>query len=116
MTTTKQDAATLLENAADAIDTYGWVQHDLGHPNRGFCAVGAVLYAHDPVEYLTHGGIGGNVPRQVWDHLNRAARKQGHGPRDFQSAVVMFNNHHATTQGDVTDLLRGVAKDLRNAA
>lgn len=108
----EQEIAELLENAADVIDTYGWLQGRSGNTNVGFCASGAMCQASV--------GFHPELVEKAWRVLNVAATKdlRSHDVHatGLHPAAVLLNDHPSTTQGDVTDLMRGVAKDLRNAA
>lgn len=96
-----KDAADILEQAADVIDTYGWKQLDIGSISDGFCAIGALRQA---------AWVDGKP-------ANRAAYARAMSSLQAKVFTVAgFNDTPKRTQGEVTDLLRSTAKDLRNEA
>ena len=95
--------ADILEKAADLLVTEGWCQgkmvkiNDDGTTSR--CAMGAIYQAASELGWF---GLAHNTTLIV----------QG----SISGALARFNDREAKDVSDVTDVLLGVAKDLRNRA
>lgn len=91
----------IYENAADAIDTYGWIQGAAGNVSVGFCAYGALWHvAPNDHEWIA-----------AVNNIDKVVQQD---PGFF--GLIDYNDTLGRTQGEVTDLLRHTAKDLRNDA
>jgi hypothetical protein len=103
--------ADLIEAAADAIESSGWAQ-DVYIKNNSYCVLGALGYAS------------AQRARTVEeDHRDRsfnfavAQTAVGRHLNPDQSsfeAVTHFNDALNRTSGEVVDMLKSVAKDIRN--
>lgn len=104
----------ILDKAADYIDTHGWNQGDYENEDGGVCLAGAVwkvmLPNSRPFKYHSydeyHSDTAVNVLRKVDQHITKVNRAEW-------PSVPEFNDAPERTQGEVTDLLRTVAKELR---
>lgn len=115
------DDAEVLERAADLIDVHGWHQGTYNREGR-LCALGAVREAVGATDRKGN-VIVSNVALLPFVRSDRIAlRISGHlsemGVRDPATkcapTVPLWNDAPERTQGEVTDVLRTVAKELRN--
>ena len=120
------DIAGVLEKAADDIAINGLAKGDLVTKDGRHCAVGAIACAMGlELEFKVHGFVD---PRD-WDNKELkkvlsvvASNVPGKGgPHDWQrgsdwNTVAFWNNAEERTADEVVELMRHVAKDLRNEA
>jgi hypothetical protein len=97
----KDEAAELLEKAADAIDVHGWRQNNFGTKITGFCIIGALRHADND----QHSSAFYDALYQIGDRIVF-----------HWGWIAHWNDNPDRTQGEVTDVLRHTAKDLRNAS
>lgn len=90
------EAAAAIEAGVEMIEKYGWVQGRSGNQAVGFCAVGSML----ELDAAT---------RLACDRLDAAVEAP------FRN-VIDYNDWPDTTEAQVIDLMKRVAKDLRNEA
>ena len=97
---TTEEAAELFDAAADVLETYGWVQHDLGDTESGFCMIGAFNHVLTTDQrFVNHMGLPGNVETLL--------QVQNVG-------IPTFNDEICLTKYAAIDRLRMTAKRLRN--
>lgn len=102
----KDEAVRIAEEAAGIIDA-GWAQHMLTDYAGAYCAFGALNMA-----------VFGHHQTMDWYEPNhRAVREKAiellpPRPTGLGSSLVSYNNAETTTQSDVSDLFRRVAKEL----
>lgn len=121
-TVSNAELAQIAELAAESIDTYGWIQSDFGTADTGFCALGAISYSATQtwfvqssvpdLDYIDRGILRYTAKRRLGQIAgSRVPRTDVDSP---EHDLVVWNDTPGRTQGEVTDLLREVAKDLRN--
>lgn len=120
-----EEVAELLETAADLIESVGHVKGLyeareagallLGKGGRkvvGYCAVGAICAAYNPVErhfdaHRVRAGI---------NALHHTVFETGPQTQTGLGNIALWNDTPGRTPGQVIDALKLAAKDLRNAA
>ena len=85
----------ILNDAANLIDDYGWVQGENGTFALGFCAYGAVCYV------ARHSDQRWPALLTITDHVNRLS-------------VVDWNDSYCWDKQEVIDTLRNAAKDIED--
>ncbi len=95
------DASKLLLKAASAIETYGHVKGDLGHPSKGFCFLGALTFAE-------HGSADAIINGKGWNKSMSAAQQRFCRNLGGQSEVD-WNNAPHRTKDEVVAKMRAVA-------
>jgi hypothetical protein len=93
------ETAETLEAAADYIDVHGWCQRDWITPTGQVCLDMALSEVTDHVSHCL----------DARNALIRYLKDIGVNPPSYMN----FNDMPGRTQGEVTDLLRTVAKQLR---
>lgn len=105
-------AALVLDRAADAIETHGWIQHDWGDVTRGFCAVGAVNYSVGQL-WQKAAGADRDFLVAVDTRVKRVLRPHG----GLNSSYLMsWNDDAERTAEEVVVFLRRSASQVRDAA
>lgn len=113
----EEDVADLLEQAADRLDVYGWGQDNYRSTDGSYCAMGAIRSAF---ETSADQGLARALLARVdaVDRVALALEESGKvplgEPMSPASVIICWNDVPGRTQGEVTDLLRKVAKDIRN--
>jgi hypothetical protein len=98
-------AADLIDDAADHLETYGWLQGALGQPCRPSCASGALTWASDNDDHYHH---------LATAHDALADRIQADlGDENFYG-LSRWNDSVGRTRQQVLDTFRAAAKDLRS--
>lgn len=99
----KEAISDILSEAADLIDTHGWIRYEYGNCETGFCALGAL--EHVAIE--THGFDGYDAYFRARDELIDELEIHG-----FPRNVSGFNDGYAKDKRYVTRKLRSAAKRL----
>lgn len=125
-----EQKAEYLEQAADLLDTQGWCQGTFAVDSDGvmapnlikppddakFCILGALRHVtgfwgtYQNGMYKSPEASSRDGTYEIENELMVALR----AAKFSSSEIAVWNDAEERTHGDVTDLLRGVAKDLRN--
>lgn len=98
---TLDEAGKLLLKAADCIEANGHLRNDLGRPGKGFCVLGAVIYAESgDAQALNYGLMFNPVMR---DALARLRVVIG------MDSEIGWNNRPERTKDEVVSALRAAA-------
>lgn len=101
----KDEAVRLAEETAGIIDA-GWMQGDVTDGQGNYCAVGALKMA-------SHGTLDSLTENKRYDEYAAVYEKAKELLSDkFYCRIDVFNDDSTTTQADVSDLFRKVAKEL----
>ena len=97
-----------LNEAADLIEEYGWIQGSRGNPAVGFCAVGAIAYT------LTGDSKPVDLPPAFWHacrFMEEWLKTNGHSCRLM---IIPWNDTGGRTASEVVDGLRAAARSARH--
>jgi hypothetical protein len=99
---TQKVASKILNNAADLLEKYGWIQDDYGNHSCGFCASGAILAA----SILTSNILDLYKAREL---LSNVVIKQGY------SSIVDWNDAPNASKEQVIAKLREAAQQTQTS-
>lgn len=94
----------VLRNAADLIEYCGWVKHQLGNENIGFCSIGAI-------ETVTDGLVDGG-PNETW--LDGAEALFHLGKHINNPCVATWNDYRQRTKRQVIEAMRAAAEQQKD--
>ena len=96
---TDEQLADLVDDAADLIETDGWIQ-DAEHTDLGYCMIGALRRAS-----------GFHIHMDGFSHFSSACEAIMNRMRI--NDIATWNDHDGRTKQEVLDNMRLVAKELR---
>lgn len=112
------DPADLLEDAAALLEQYGWCQQELVSLDGRRCLVGSIRHAtfnwakqnaaYDPEDTANVWDLEENLRNLVRNRIPITF------PSNDQYTEVIWNDSEGRTADEVIDLLKHIAKDLRN--
>lgn len=97
----ESEVADLIEQAANLIETYGWIQGQYGDETMGYCVMGA----------LERAASAGALDRKEAVRAGLALGRQVGA-----AAITIYNDAPERTKNEVIDLMKHTAKDLHNRA
>jgi hypothetical protein len=99
------EVAETIERAADLIETGGLTKGEYSNSQGAHCLLGALgTVASTVFEY-------GRATEEV---ARRIAGAEGYNPEWGFAYIVGYNDEPTRTQSEVVDMLKTIAKDIRN--